>query len=330
MADDPDKDGAPGYRVGAVRRLTGISEHTLRAWERRHAVIEPARSAGGTRLYTEQHVARLQLLKALTDCGESIGSIARLPDERLRARLALHTGQSRPGDRPEASRLRLAMLDPDLAQRAAAHRADLGNLAVHPFDSLEALIEHVRTDPPDVMLVGLAHLEPDTLHSLARCREAADGAPVVVGYTYARAAELDALVRAGARLVRLPIRLSALRQRLSDLVTIEQARRVDGALRRAALELPGDLTRPADPRSFDDSTLARLIDVHTSIDCECPAHLSEIVQLLVAFEAYSTACLSQSARDAELHACLARATGHARATMEKMLARVCEHDGIPL
>jgi hypothetical protein len=194
--------------------------------------------------------------------------------------------------------------------------------------TLDDLLEKIPDTPPDVLLVGLDALRPDLEASLARCLEAAEGAPVVVCYAYAQSQMLDRILRAGGRLVRMPIRLSALRQRLSDWVEIERARSVDTALRAAATDLPRDLTEPASERLFSDAALSALTEARSTVDCECPAHLAEIVRRLADFEAYSASCTSASPRDADLHACLARATGHARAIMEKMLARVCEHDGI--
>ena len=66
----------PKYRIGAVCRLTGISQHVLRVWEKRYGAVEPARSETDRRLYSESDVSRLSLLKVLVDRGQAIGSIA--------------------------------------------------------------------------------------------------------------------------------------------------------------------------------------------------------------------------------------------------------------
>ncbi|MEO7096697.1 MAG: MerR family transcriptional regulator [Polyangiales bacterium] len=78
------------HRIGAVARLTGISEHVLRVWERRYATVAPARPHGGQRLYSDADVAHLRRLKHLTDLGHSIGTIARLRDKELDALLRRH------------------------------------------------------------------------------------------------------------------------------------------------------------------------------------------------------------------------------------------------
>lgn len=67
----------------AVVRLTGLSADTVRAWERRHAAIVPARTEGGARRYTEAQVRRLTLLREAVGRGHAIGELAHLSDEIL-------------------------------------------------------------------------------------------------------------------------------------------------------------------------------------------------------------------------------------------------------
>ncbi|NIR98916.1 MAG: MerR family transcriptional regulator, partial [Gammaproteobacteria bacterium] len=72
-------DTTPRYRIGAVSRLTGISTHTLRVWERRYGALSPQRTEGGDRLYSDADLVKLRLLKELQAMGHSIGTIAHLP-----------------------------------------------------------------------------------------------------------------------------------------------------------------------------------------------------------------------------------------------------------
>jgi DNA-binding transcriptional MerR regulator/methanogenic corrinoid protein MtbC1 len=74
------------YPIRAVSKLTGISVDTLRAWERRYAVVEPERDERG-RLYSETDVERLKLLRQLVEQGHAIGRVAPLTSEELRALL---------------------------------------------------------------------------------------------------------------------------------------------------------------------------------------------------------------------------------------------------
>jgi methanogenic corrinoid protein MtbC1 len=67
-----------------VSKMTGLSTHTLRMWEKRYAAVLPKRTEAGGRLYTDADVERLRLLHALVRSGHSIGGIAKLPDVDLR------------------------------------------------------------------------------------------------------------------------------------------------------------------------------------------------------------------------------------------------------
>ena len=80
--------GEAKYRVGMVSKMTGLSTHTLRMWEKRYAAVLPKRTEAGGRLYTDADVERLRLLHKLVQSGHSIGGIANLPDGDLRGMTA--------------------------------------------------------------------------------------------------------------------------------------------------------------------------------------------------------------------------------------------------
>lgn len=62
-------DEEPLFNIGAVSRMTDISETTLRVWERRYSFPRSARTVGGHRLYSQQEVTRLQWVKLRVDEG---------------------------------------------------------------------------------------------------------------------------------------------------------------------------------------------------------------------------------------------------------------------
>lgn len=86
----------PTYSLGAVSRLTGLSEHVLRAWERRYGAVRPLRTPGGTRRYREADVARLRLLRGAVDAGHAIRDLAGLPDAELARRARLVAAEAAP------------------------------------------------------------------------------------------------------------------------------------------------------------------------------------------------------------------------------------------
>ena len=81
-------------------------------------------------------------------------------------------------------------------------------------------------------------------------------------------------------------------------------------------------------RRFENNELAHLASVSTSIECECPKHLVDLVLSLNAFEAYSAACTIRTPDDAVLHGYLHSVTANARAQMEEALERVARAEGL--
>ena len=72
------------YPIEAVARKTGVNAATLRAWERRYNAVRPERTDTGRRQYSEEMLARTELLHTLLDRGFRIGEIAAWTDEELR------------------------------------------------------------------------------------------------------------------------------------------------------------------------------------------------------------------------------------------------------
>lgn len=79
------------FAISVAAEMVSMQVQNLRVYERR-GLIEPARTSGGTRLYSRADVERLQRIRELLDEGLNLAGIARvlaLEDEvrRLRARL---------------------------------------------------------------------------------------------------------------------------------------------------------------------------------------------------------------------------------------------------
>ena len=56
----------PRYVISIAARMIGVQVHTLRYYER-IGVVEPSRSEGNTRLYSERDIALLRRVKTLMD-----------------------------------------------------------------------------------------------------------------------------------------------------------------------------------------------------------------------------------------------------------------------
>ena len=83
-----------GYvRIGELSRRTGVPEATLRAWERRYALLRPERSDGGFRLYADDDIASVRSMQEHLGRGVSASEAARLAlDEPATSDVAPATG----------------------------------------------------------------------------------------------------------------------------------------------------------------------------------------------------------------------------------------------
>src|SRR4051812_32715899 len=69
--------------IKTVVRRTGLTAHVIRIWEKRYKAVQPERTGTNRRLYSEEQIDRLNLLRTITRSGQSIGSVATLPTETL-------------------------------------------------------------------------------------------------------------------------------------------------------------------------------------------------------------------------------------------------------
>ncbi|MFC2005359.1 MerR family transcriptional regulator [Chloroflexota bacterium] len=59
-------DEEPRYVISIAARMLGVQNHTLRYYEK-IGIIEPARSSGSIRLYSDRDIAHLRRVKTLMD-----------------------------------------------------------------------------------------------------------------------------------------------------------------------------------------------------------------------------------------------------------------------
>ena len=73
------------HPIQVVSRRSGLSIDVLRVWEKRYGLITPARSAGGHRLYSDEDVERLRLVREAMAGGRRVGQLAKLSEKQLLA-----------------------------------------------------------------------------------------------------------------------------------------------------------------------------------------------------------------------------------------------------
>ena len=85
-------DDRPRYMISVAADLVGMHPQTLRIYEQK-GLVQPKRTAGNTRLYSELDIERLRLIQQLTtEIGLNLAGVEqvmRLQDElmRMRARI---------------------------------------------------------------------------------------------------------------------------------------------------------------------------------------------------------------------------------------------------
>lgn len=326
--------GDPGdqhYRIGAVARLTGLSVDRLRAWERRYGVVATRRSESMGRIYSRSDVERLDKLRRLVELGNAIGSVAHLSDEQLADRLRVDEGLPEPRTRhPRPAPPRPADDAPAVREgnvfacgplvAALLEGVDLeaeGLRLRRVFRQREALFEHLGSEPAHAVVLELKSAHDEDADALIRhaCEHPSAHFVVIVGF--ARRGVLARLSEAGLSVLRHPV--------LAEELLLLLAR---GTPAVPTPSIPSELPDVLPARRFLDEELLELSGRASEVECECPEHLSVLINSLNAFEQYCSECKVRAPDDAELHAYLQRVTAHARALMEEGLENLIEIEGL--
>lgn len=178
---------------------------------------------------------------------------------------------------------------------------------------------------PDVLLVKVSTLHPSTRDDIQALAQQHDIGQTLVLYNYGPDAVAESLKRAGMVLRREPLSDYELADLLSSVLLVEAAQSTAPgaqAMAAPAAAIP--------PRKYSDATLARVAGISTSVLCECPRHVAELITQLASFEQYSQECLNKHTDDAHLHAYLRTVSASARALFERALERVAAHENISL
>jgi DNA-binding transcriptional MerR regulator len=306
------------YRSGTAARLAGIPVATLRMWERRYGVVGPSVSPSGHRRYAPEDVNRLALIKALVDLGHPIGTVAHLP------LAALGELRAAPAAIPSSAHLReqgpvvlrLVIVGEALAARAEAAAQRLPSLQVVAVcaDPAQAAMA-LRGVVADVVAIDMPALREDAVDMIDTLAAMVGARRAVVSYRFATEAARTELRRRGHAVAHAPI----------DLAEIASLAAATPVVREVAAARPA----PAAPR-FDEHALAQLAQAPSTVRCECPRHVVELLLSLGAFERYSAECENRSPDDAELHRYLAQVAAGARTLFEEALVRVAQAEGITL
>ncbi len=318
---------AATYRSGVAARLAGIPVETLRVWERRYGVIGPRLSPRGQRLYSPEEVRRLTLIKQMVDTGHPIGAIAALPTDALLAMravaraLAVPAAASQDNPLPHA---RIALIGPLVSARRfqEALSSSTWEVVGRCVNVVEAAAT-LRDVKADIVVLELPTLNDASIEIVATVRESCRASQAIVLYRFAPGAVIRRMRAAGNEVARAPSDANEIESMCRALLQLPRSH----AMATEAAAVVADTPPP--PR-FDERALSELAAASSTVYCECPRHLVELVLSLGSFERYSAECANRTPSDAALHRDLQHTAGHARALLEAALMRVAVAEGLPV
>jgi DNA-binding transcriptional MerR regulator len=318
-------DDARFYGIGAVSRLTGLTDHTIRVWERRYSAVVTAKAPNGRRQYTEADVQKLALLKLLTERGVAISRIAGDTIDELGRRVeSLRNLEANTQPRT----VRVAVLGDFLPRQLREHKQCRARFELRIADSSrERFSADLRRQPVDVVVVEKPVLDAEALAEMQQHLSISGSARGVIVYSFGRTRDIEAAAGQGIVALRAPVGGdelcdAAARPALPDNRALhDPSLPSDGP---AARELSG----PVAARRFSPQQLANLASAQNGVECECPKHLVQLVSDLSAFEVYSDRCANRDDEDAALHRYLHRTTAEARALIEGALEKLADAEGL--
>lgn len=324
------------FEISAVARLTGISPHVLRVWERRYGVVEPHRSDSKRRRYTQDDIQRLSLLKNLVDNGHAISSVARLGTAQLEERLANALEARAPDDIFETFApmgvCRIGQIGTKIrhAIREAADKSPVLRI-VGEFEGTEEMLASLRPGSIDLIILERDTIFPEDVEEIQDLIASMRVRRAILVYQFAREDTIQPLDIKRITALRAPVEAAEIQ--LACIADIQMALRSGRAGDLEEAGTPAKVARPTGElpgRVFTDEQLAKIGQVASVVKCECPQHLASLLSSLVAFERYSEQCEDRNQDDAVIHAFLHRTTAEARVSMENALSEVLAQEGITI
>ena len=123
-------DTRPVFMIGVAAEMAGMHPQTLRMYERR-GLVQPGRTKGRTRLYSQADLVRLRRIQSLGESGLNLAGIERVLD--LEQKL-------------EAAVTRVRELEREVEARVAEHRreADAARMATQRILYLLRCLDHLQ------------------------------------------------------------------------------------------------------------------------------------------------------------------------------------------
>ena len=320
------------YSIGVAARMSGISVHRIRMWERRYALLGRKRTVSGQRAYSLADIDHLKLLKRLTGNGMRIGDIAKFSADEL---IALLRDQGELQEPPRHQEFAVTVCD-------GAHMA-LCTRVVKQFPRCrfteanwssfkhtdEQPLEHLMdclagsaelgadSNEQRVLLFEIPALHPSMQDSLQKLKAQFSALLVATNYVHPT---LHASVKT------LPIIFFAPHDKRALIAALKllESKTEQPLYLQQTPQLGEHNNVSAPQKVFNRHQLAHIEQQKHLLDCECPPHIVELIRKLSAFEDYSQGCQAESEHQKRIHANIYAYAAQARHLMEKALLTVID------
>jgi DNA-binding transcriptional MerR regulator len=308
----------PLYGIGTVARLTGLKPDTLRVWERRYGLGASHKSRTGRRQYTQSDLEHLQLVAALVSSGSRIGEIASSQRKTLEMLLRGRPAKAANAQPLPVAKPRAIFIGEGLCDWLDEHQGCLANVDAHLArfslaDSEQDIFENM--EGIDCLVVQCVTLASAQLGKIQKLVDKLQPGKVIVCYQFCNERWLKEIETSDIRAVEFPPDPAYLAFEINNCAA-------DAEVRQGQFNL-GELVE-SKPRQYSEQELSAARRLQSTLDCECPKHITDLVRALANFEEYSASCSVENWRDASIHACIYAYTGQARWLMERALAAVLE------
>ena len=250
------------YRIGLTTQITGIRPETLRAWERRYEVVKPIRTDAGDRLYTQADIDRLLLIKKLVDNGDAISAVANLNIENLEKRISsCKTAISSVGKND---------LNFILLGRTILDKKSLDSMRLNMIDVVQDP-RNIKSNyhcKIDFVIAEVPTVNQGTFQMIQKILKQSKASKLLCAYDFGKESDIATLTSQDTGTISLPLNHSDITNWCSD-------------------NFPNYMQSTSTDRLLTDQDISNIVSAGSTINCECPRHLCDLIHNLSAFEKYS-------------------------------------------
>jgi hypothetical protein len=276
-------------------------------------------------LYNQGDIDRLALLKRLVDFGQPVGTIAHLDSAALlKMQQDLISLAQQANQKPVNEPTQLALVGPVMGSETLKGALQSENLviAAQAMSLSQLQAESSGESRIDALFVEIPNLLDTVAREVREVSESLRIERVVIFYRFAPNILIRQLRAIGYSVVRMPFDVQELVLLCGALMKREPS--------MVVRDPPAVLDETNCDPKFSTESLVRLSQIKSSVYCECPSQLAELLMSVTAFERYSAQCASQTPEDANLHKRLELDAMKVRKILEASITDVIQHENIPI